>query len=93
MLLALNDYMYFILIFYNVLHNRGQCYDGASAMSGQKGGVAKLIRDLEPRALYTHCYGHALNLAAQDALRQNGLMNDALDFSIEIIKLVKVSVS
>ena len=32
---------------------RGQCYDGASSMSGAKGGVAKLINDDEPRAVYT----------------------------------------
>lgn len=30
---------------------RGQCYDGASAMSSSKRGVAKRISDLEPRAV------------------------------------------
>jgi len=34
---------------------RGQCYDGASAMSGPKSGVAKRIQNEEPRAVYTHC--------------------------------------
>ena len=43
---------------------RGQCYDGASSMSGAKSGVAKRISDEEPRAVYTHCYGHSINLAA-----------------------------
>ena len=42
---------------------QGQCYDGASATSGRKRGIAKQISDLEPRTLYLHCYGHALNLA------------------------------
>ena len=37
----------------------GQCYDGASAMSGSKSGVTKRVSDLEPRAVFTHCYGHA----------------------------------
>ena len=32
---------------------RRQCYDGASAMSSSKRGVAKRISDLEPRAVYT----------------------------------------
>jgi len=41
---------------------RGQCYDGASNMSGHKSGVQKLIRDLQPKAIYTHCAGHSLNL-------------------------------
>eukprot|EP00731_Ephydatia_muelleri_P026423 Em0018g523a len=42
---------------------RGQCYDGASVMSGIRSGVAKQIADIEPRAIFTHCYDHALNLA------------------------------
>ena len=48
---------------------RGQCYDGAANMSGAKSGVAKQLTDEEPRALYTHFYGHALNLACGDAIK------------------------
>ena len=70
---------------------RGQCYDGASAMSSSKRGVAKQIQDLEHRALYTHCYGHALNLAAGDTLKESKLMKDALDTTREITKLIKYS--
>lgn len=32
-------------------------------MSGQKTGVQKQIRDKQPKAVYTHCAGHSLNLA------------------------------
>ena len=70
---------------------RGQCYDGASAMSSSKHGVAKRIADLEPRAVYTHCYGHALNLAAGDTLKQCKLMKDSLETTREITKLIKYS--
>ena len=42
---------------------RGQGYDGAATMSGQKTGVQKQIRDKQPKAVYTHCAGHSLNLA------------------------------
>ena len=56
---------------------RDQCYDGASSMSGAKSGVAKRLLDEEPRAIYTHCYDHALNLAFSDSIRQCKLMNDA----------------
>ena len=70
---------------------RGQCYDGASALSGAKNGVAKQIRDKEERALYTHCYGHALNLACSDAVKNNRIMKDALDTTREITKLIKRS--
>ena len=49
---------------------RGQCYDGASNMSGATNGAAAKITAEEGRALYTHCYGHALNLAVPDSLRR-----------------------
>ena len=41
---------------------RGQCYDGCSTMAGTKSGVAAQISAKEHRAVFTHCYGHALNL-------------------------------
>ena len=41
---------------------RGQGYDGASTMSGERTGVQKRIREKQPKALYTHCTGHSLNL-------------------------------
>lgn len=41
---------------------RGQGYDGASNMSGRLSGVQKRIQEVQPRALYTHCRSHALNL-------------------------------
>ena len=70
---------------------RGQCYDGASAMSGAKSGVAARVRADEPRAVFTHCYGHSLNLACADTIRQSKLMRDALDTTHEITKLIKKS--
>ena len=69
----------------------GQCYDGASAMSGTKSGVVKKMCDAEPRAAYTHCYGHALNLACSDTIHRCKLLRDALDTTHEITKLVKKS--
>jgi len=70
---------------------RGQCYDGASAMSGSRSGVATQIKELEERAVYTHYYGHALNLACTDAVKKCKLMNDAMDTAYELIKLIKKS--
>ena len=43
----------------NVADCRGQCYDGASNMSGARKGVAAIITQEESRALYTHCYALA----------------------------------
>ncbi len=70
---------------------RGQCYDGASVMTGVKSGVVAKLNAAEPRAVFTHCYGHALNLACADTFRQCKLMQDALDTTHEITKLIKKS--
>ena len=70
---------------------RGQYYDGCSMMSGIRTGVAKCIADEEPRAVFTHCYGHSLKLAASDTVKKSKLMKDALDTTHEITKLIKFS--
>ena len=41
---------------------RGQTYDGAGGMAGSSRGAAKLIQDSYPKAIYTHCAAHVLNL-------------------------------
>ena len=41
---------------------RGQCYDGAANMSGKTSGVQAIIKRAAPKALYTHCSSHCLNL-------------------------------
>ena len=75
----------------NVHQMRGQCYDGASVMSGLKTGVATRIQQLESRAIYTHCYGHSLNLAAGDTIKNSTVMKKALDITLEMSKLIKFS--
>ena len=50
---------------------RRQYYDRASAMKGHRNGVAKQISQIEPRAVFTHCYGHSINLAASDTLKES----------------------
>ena len=70
---------------------RGQCYDGAASMAGAKTGVATQLMAEEPKAVYTHCYGHALNLACGDTVKRCKLMRDTLDVTYEITKLVKKS--
>ena len=60
-------------------------------MSGAKKGVAKNIKSDEPRAFFTHCYGHSLNLAASDSMKTSRIMKDALETTHEITKLIKHS--
>ncbi|XP_011171898.1 zinc finger MYM-type protein 1-like [Solenopsis invicta] len=47
---------------------RGQCYDGASNVSGKISGLQTRIRKEEPRAVFVHCNAHRLNLVVQDAI-------------------------
>ncbi len=70
---------------------RGQCYNGASNMSGRRSGLAKKIMDEQPLAFYTHCYGHSLNLAVSDLIKNSSTMKRVLDIAYEITKLVKYS--
>ncbi|KAL4153318.1 hypothetical protein QTP88_001151 [Uroleucon formosanum] len=47
----------------DIKHLRGQGYDGAATMSGKFNGVATLIKNKYPTALYIHCSSHNLNLS------------------------------
>ena len=42
---------------------QSQGHDGSATMKGEKSGVQKQIRDLQPKVVYTHCAGHSLNLS------------------------------
>ena len=46
---------------------------------------------MDERAIYTHCYGHALNLACSDTIKTIKLMGDSLDTARKITKLIKDS--
>lgn len=56
----------------------GQCYDGAANMSGSVQGVRTRIQQLQPKALYVHCFAHSLNLSVQDAVRSIPLVRDVM---------------
>ena len=58
-------------------------------MAGSRSGVSKQLSSEEPRAMYTHCYGHALNLAVGDVMKKSRLMGDTLNTTSEISKLLK----
>ena len=61
-------------------------------MAGIRTGVATQISEYEQRAIFTHCYGHALKLiAAADTMRQSKVLCCALDTVGEISRLLKYS--
>ena len=60
-------------------------------MSGAKLGVAKKIQEDKPRAVYTHCYGHSVNLGTCDAVKESKPIKNALETTHERTKLIKHS--
>ena len=49
----------------------GQCYDGASNMRGIHAGVQVKVKEIQPRAIYCHCYAHCVNLVLVEATSSN----------------------
>ena len=68
-----------------------KCYDGARVMVVKKSGVAKRILEEEHRALFSHCYGHSLNLAASNLVKECKGVSDALSTTFVISQLIKFS--
>lgn len=60
-------------------------------MSGSKSGVAKRVQDEEPRAVFTHCYCHSLNFAANDSVKKSNVIKSSMEMTHEITKLIKLS--
>jgi len=46
---------------------RGQTYDNAATMSGERSGLQKRLLDRNPKATFQNCDNHSLNFAAQHA--------------------------
>ena len=59
----------------DVKNVRGQTYDGAANMSGERMGLQALIRKESPKAIYTHCSSHALNLVYAHACKVQDIRN------------------
>ena len=49
----------------------GQCYDGASNMRGVNAGVQAKVKAAQPKAIYSHCYAHCVNLVLVEATSTN----------------------
>ena len=54
-------------------------------------GVATQIKALNCKCLYTHCYGHALNLVVGNAVKSVKGIKDAVETVREVEKLVRKS--
>jgi len=65
-------------------------HDGCNTMAGARAGVATKVQEIEPRAVFAHCYD-SLNLGVSDAVKKSPAMKDCLDTCIELVKLIKFS--
>ena len=70
---------------------RGQCHDGAKNMCGIKNGVSNKILSQNPKAFFAHCFGHGLNLAVGDIVKNVRFLKDSMDTTYEISNLIKRS--
>ena len=57
---------------------RSQCFDGASNMAGNITGLQKRICEIQPKALFVHCFNHSLSSSFQDALSHIPQCRDCL---------------
>lgn len=67
---------------YNADNIVSQCYDGASVMSGARGGVQAILQQKLGRDIpYVHCYNHQLHLAVIHAVQSEPLAKKFFDWS------------
>ena len=79
-----------VLLRYNISLSklRHQCYSGTSAVQKVRSGVATRFLEQEFCALYTHCYGHSINLAASDAIKHTKEIKHVMEMGHNITKLL-----
>jgi hypothetical protein len=75
----------------NLADRRGQCFDGASNMSGAIAGVQAKILSVVPSAYFAHCNAHNLNLAFQDGVLELPSCRDALSLVKDIVTSLRES--
>ena len=66
---------------------RGQCYDGAKNMFRIKNGVSNKVLSENPKACFTHRFGHALNLTVGDRVKNVRVLKESMDTTYEISNL------
>ena len=74
----------------NLCDMRGQGYDGAANMSSCRKGVSGRILQKNPKALYTHCSSHRLNLMIVSASKLP-VVRDVVDVIGELSRFFKYS--
>lgn len=74
-----------------IIKCRGQCYDGASNVSGIRTGLQARVQEKEPRALYIHCTAHVVNLVVQDVTKNITVCRNFMVLIRDMITLIRNS--
>ena len=61
------------------------------ACGGIKNGVSNNILSENPKAFFTRCFGHALNLAVGDMVKDARFLKDSMDRTYDISNLIQKS--
>ena len=69
----------------------GQCYDGASNMRGTHAGVQAKVKEIQPKALYCHCYAHCVNLVLVEATSTNQCCRNFFGLIQNLYTFIEVS--
>ena len=64
---------------------------GQRTLCGIKNGVSNKILSENPKAFFTRCFGHALNLAVGDMVKNARFLKDSMDATYDISNLIKKS--
>ena len=70
---------------------RGQAYDGAANMRGERSGLQARVLQENSKALYVYCAGHQLNLVCQDATKCLPSVVNTMEMIQSIIVFVRES--
>ena len=68
---------------------RGQCYDGEKNICDIKSGVSNKSLSDYPKAFFTHCFGHTLNLAVGNMVKNVRFLKDIMEQHTKFSILLK----
>ncbi|KAL5566787.1 hypothetical protein UlMin_029951 [Ulmus minor] len=70
---------------------RGQCYDGASNMSGEFNGLKTIIMKENECAFFVHCFAHQLQLVLMGVAKKHGLIGTFFTIVSNMVNIVGAS--
>ena len=76
----------------NLKNCRARSYEGGANMKGHLTGVQTRVRGIQPKAIFSYCSGHMLNLVLKDAAEKVDVLATAIEFAHALGNFCKDSV-